>query len=180
MAERHVFHFLRGSEIRTHQATNLFSPWIVSNWRIELEIFAVVGDIKFPADPGDGVALAQKKSVAEFRARIGGRYSIHKAQDSLSAAIRDFKKDRVISFVHVLGFQEIKVGGKFDFALRVARRFVEIDDQLVVQVVRIHSEINAADDFLIRSGQSERAAILNVSAGNNFDASDMRIRAGGE
>jgi len=45
MAERHVVHFLRGRKIRTQQPANLFSACVVSNWRIELEIFAAFGHI---------------------------------------------------------------------------------------------------------------------------------------
>ncbi len=97
-------------------------------------------------------------------------------QNSFSAAVGNFEKHGVVSFVHVFGFQQIEVSGKFDFALRIAWCFVEIDDQAVVKIVRIHSEINAADNFLVGSSQSEGAAILNVSAGNNLDARDVRMQ----
>ena len=178
MAERHVIHFLRGREIRTHQAANFFSSRIVSDWSVELETFAVFGDIKFPADPGNGVALAHQKAVAIFAFRTGRTEAVHKVQNSFSAAIGNFEKHGAVSLVHVLGLQQIEVSGKFDFALRIARRFVEIDDQLVVKIVRIHREINAADNFLVSSSQSEGTAIQNVGARNNLDARNMRVSTG--
>src|SRR5580700_3061630 len=106
MAERHVFHFLRGREIRTHQAMNFLSAGIVSDWSVKLEVFAVIGHVKFPADPRNGVAFAQEKSVAVFAVRTGRTISVHDVQDSFSATIGNLKEYGVVSFVHVLGLQE--------------------------------------------------------------------------
>src|ERR1700722_4114783 len=181
MAERHVLQFLRWREIRAHQTANFSSSRIVRDGSVEFEILAVIGNVKFPADPGNRVAFAQEKSVAIFAVRSRRTIAVHEAQNSFSAAIGNFKEDGIIPFVHVLGFQEIEVGRKFDFPLRVARRFSEIDDQAVVKVFRIHREIDAADNLLVGSGQSERAAALNVRARNNLDASYMCVDyTGGE
>src|ERR1700675_1332298 len=87
MAERHVFHFLRGREIRAQQTMNFLSAGIVSDWSVELEVFAVIGHVKFPADPRNRVAFAQEKSVAIFAVRTGRTKSVHDVQDSFSAAI---------------------------------------------------------------------------------------------
>src|SRR4029077_4464478 len=50
---------------------------------------------------------------------------------------------------------------------------------VVVNVRGVDCKIHAADDFLVSSGQSECAAILDVGAGNILDASDMRISTSG-
>ena len=149
----------------------------MSHGRVELEIFAAIGDIKFPANPGNGVALAHEKSVSEFLAWIRGSHAVHKAQNSFSTAIRYLEQNGVVSFIHIFRFQEIEVGGKFDFPLCVSGCFIEIDNEAIVKVIRIHREIDAAEDFLVGSGQSEGASILNVSAGNNLDARYMRVSA---
>src|ERR1700676_445583 len=87
VTERHVFHFLRGCKIRTHETMNLFSSGIVGNRSKEPEVFSVVGDVEFPADPGNRVAFAHKKAVTEFGVGIGRRYTVHEAQNSFSAAV---------------------------------------------------------------------------------------------
>src|SRR5208282_2921425 len=179
MAERHVLHFLRRREVRPHQAANFLPTSIVSHGGVELEIFAMLGDVKLPANPGNRVALAQKKSVAILTSRSGRAVAVHKVQNSFAAAIGDFEKHGVVSLVHVLRLQEIEVGGKFDLTLRVARCFVEVDDQLVVKILRIHREVDAADDFLVGASQSEHAAIQDVGSRNNLDSRDMRVNAGG-
>src|SRR5580704_8636758 len=175
MAERHVFDFLRGREIGTHQAVNFLSAGIVSDWSVELEVFTVIGHVKFPADPRNRVAFAQEKSVAIFAVRTGRTISVDDVQDSFSATIGNLEEYGVVSLVHVFGLQEIEVGGKLDFTLGVARRFVDVNNLAVVEVIRIYSEIDAPHDFLVGAGQSEGATVLNVRTGNDFDAGDMRV-----
>src|ERR1700722_4546764 len=177
MAERHVFHFLRGREIGTHQAVNFLSAGVVSDRSVELEVFAMISHVKFPAEPRNGVALAEEKSVAVFAVRTGRTIAVDDVQDSFSATIGNLEEYGVVSFVHVLGLQEIEVGGEFDFTFGVARRFVDVDYLAVVKIIRIYSEIDAPDNFLVGAGQSEGAAVLNVRTGNDFDAGDMRVRA---
>src|SRR5579859_2449108 len=87
MSERYIIQFLGGSEIRTHHATNRLASRVVSNGSKEPEAVALLGEVRFPTDPGDGVAFAHEEAVAEFRFWIGRGYAVDDAQNSFSAAV---------------------------------------------------------------------------------------------
>src|SRR5579859_4995800 len=87
MSERHVFQFLRGREIRTHEATNRLPSQVVSNRSYEPEAVALLREVRFPTDPGNGVAFTHEEAVAEFRFWIGRGYAVDDAQNSFSAAV---------------------------------------------------------------------------------------------
>ena len=95
--------------------------------------------------------------------------------DSFAAAVGNFEKHGAISLIDVFRSQEIQVGGEFHFALRVARRFVEINDLPIVKIRGVDREINTADNFLVGLGESEAAAARNVRARNYFNARDMSV-----
>src|SRR5690348_9026215 len=103
MPKRHVIDFLRGGKIRTHEATNGLTTRLMSDRRKKPQAIPSFGDVEFPTDPSDGVALAHQEAIAEFRFRVGGTDAIHDAQDSLSPAVGNFEKDRAVSFAHLLG-----------------------------------------------------------------------------
>src|SRR5260370_40605597 len=128
---------------------DFFCSGIVGDRSKQTEVFAAVGDVKFPADPRDGVAFAHEKSVAIFAGRTGRTIAVCDAQNTLSAAIRNFKKYGVVSFVHLLGFQEIKVGRTFDFPLRVSLRLIAAHDPPIENVVRIQRETYAPDTLTL-------------------------------
>src|SRR5690242_1351709 len=177
MTKRHVIDSLRGGEIRTHEATNGLTTRLMSDRRKKPQAISSFGDVEFPTDPSDGVALAHKEAIAEFPFRIGGTYAIHDAQNSFSAAVRNFEEDRAVSFSHLLGPKEIEVSGKFDLSIRVARRFVDIDNLAVVDVRWVDRKIDATHDFFVGARRTNRAAILNVRARKYFDSRNVRRSA---
>src|SRR5437016_541082 len=175
MAQRHLVSLLGRREIGTHDAANFSFSWIMGSRSEEPEILSLFRDVKLPAEPGNRVTFAQQKSVSDFRVCVRGSSSVHQAQNSSSAAVRNFKQDGVISLVHVLGFVEIQVCGKLDFPLGVAWSFIEIHDLAVVSVFWVDSKVDAADDPLVGACQSEGASVLNLGPRNDLHAGDMCV-----
>lgn len=74
----------------------------------------------------------------------------------------------------VEGSQQKQVGGKFEFAVRVARSFVDIDDAAVVAIVGAHGKVHAGRDFFVRTGRVEGLTIKDGCSRENVDMRDTR------
>src|SRR5581483_121360 len=129
--------------------------------RLEQHAAIAREDLADPAAPDDGIAAAHEEAIAfdaglvEVVAAAG---EVEVAQEQLVAAIVDVVKRRPVALGRVLGSEDGDVRGELDLALGVARRLVEIDDDLVVGIRGIDGEMGDGRDFLIRARVAERLA----------------------
>src|SRR5262249_489684 len=158
MSERPVVALYRRSEISPHDSCDFLSIRTMHNWKVGAQALRPVYVI-LPAKPGDHVSLPHEEAVAVFPCA-----TIHHSDDSLSAAIRYPEKHCAIRAIHVLRLQEIQIRREFNFTLCIAIGFVEIGDLLVVSVVRPHLEVNTSFNLFIRTGQSVRLPVCNITA----------------
>src|SRR5438270_1055318 len=119
-----------------------FSARSMSYWRGEAQMLALGGKIKLPSQPRDCVSLAHKEAVA-----VLALPAIRQEDNSTTATIGDFKQHRAVSFAYVLGLEQIKVGRKLDFAMRIPWGFFQIYDLAIVRVRRIKCEEHLANDL---------------------------------
>src|SRR5262245_53472926 len=100
---------------------------------------------------------------------------IEEPHHRLAAAVRNLEQRRAITAVQIPGPENVEVGGELDQSLPVARRLVEINDDLVVWVVRVNSEVDFGDDLLVSARQAKLFAVEQVGAGDNFNAGDAGL-----
>lgn len=192
MAERFVFGWLEGGEIVAKEAGDVAGGgcrffWRLGasaasgrggggsgefdrDWSVEAEGAGSFDDVPLPAEGGEGESLAEEPGVAEIAGCGGvGFAAIDEGEDSFAAAVGDLEKQRAVGFVFVERAEEEEVGGELDFALGVARGFVEVDDSAVVRVGGADGEVDDGGDFFVG-----RAAGCGVERGavEDFDAED--------
>src|SRR5262249_6580309 len=151
----------RGRRIERHQAA--------ASWNIEL-----------PSDPDERVALPHEEAVAEIR--IGGRVehprcAVEIVKDVLAPSVEDGEQHGAICARGVLRSKDVEIGRKGHAPGRIARRLVEIDDDLVAGMLGIDREEDLADELLVRSMGAKRLAAENVRARRNLDSRYFRLRA---
>src|SRR5258707_2369497 len=147
--------------------------------RAESNVFIAICHVKFPAEPCNCVSLAHEEAVAEFR--VGVR-AIHNAHDPFAAAVGDFKQHGAVAFIHVFRFEQVEVGGEFHLTLCVTRCFVKVNDLAVVRVGGINAEVNAAQNLLVRTGESKSLSGVVFGGGGDFHADNpgrKRVRQKG-
>src|SRR5882724_11618982 len=171
VSQRHVIALFCRGEICAHQTMNLLSVWIMGHRSREPQVLSLAREIELPSHPGDRVALAHEEAVA-----VLALAAVHNGENAATASVGNFKHYGMIAFVRVLWFQEIKVGGKLNLAIGVARRLVQIHNLPVVRVCRIHGEVNASNDFFISPYVTEWLAFLNVGARRYFHSDHSRWR----
>ena len=150
---------------------------------VEAEISRKCGRVPLPAEVSDGVALIEEPVVAEVFGGGGescAGASVDEAHEAFGTAVGDFEQERVIAAVE--GAEEEEVGGEFDFAVCVARSFVEVDDDTVVRIAGADGVVDARGDFLVRASSAEGLVVEYRLAGENFDAGDAGVcgERGGE
>jgi hypothetical protein len=120
--------------------------------------------------------VTHKKAVAgifQCRRVVALRPVIQERKDALAAAIRRIVKNVPVATLHVDRLQDEKITGILDAAAAVARRFVEIDDDLVQAIFRIDLAIDFADEFFVGAGDGKFVAagewfsFLNDEAGDH-------------
>ena len=91
--------------------------------------------IGVPARPHDGVALAQRKAVADIGHGLGIVHALRPigdvAEQHLAAAVVDFVEDPSVAAGGILGPQDEDVRRVLDLAAFIARRLVDQGDALV-------------------------------------------------
>ncbi len=172
VAERMILCFFGNHEVRANHARQR-SRGGAGGGRVKSHQSPVVGDIELPTQPRHGEALSHQEAVTE----IGGAGRIHRAagpvdqtKNPLPAPVRYFQEKRSIPAAILLGLENEDVRGELDFALAVEMGFVQIDDLLVVRIVRPHREVGLADDLLVRPGQPETPAADHIGARRDFDS----------
>ncbi len=161
-----LFHLLGHHEIRAHQARDGRAIRRAGDRRVEPQGAGILRRVKLPADPDQGHPAAQQKLVAEFLRRRRVRCSLgalKQAHDAFAAAIRDFHQRSAAAARRIFRPQDVNVGGKLDFSGSVARRLVEVHHGAVVVVLRVHFEVDRADQFLVGPGFAKRLAAEDVA-----------------
>ena len=92
----------------------------------------------------------------------------------LSAAIGHLQQQRAVAVRGIGGTQDHDVGGRFHFAVRIARRLREIGDDGVAIVGRIEGDGGARGDPLIGADVTKASAGECRQAFHDIEANDFR------
>ena len=92
----------------------------------------------------------------------------------LAAAIGHVQQQRAVAARRIGGTQDHDVGGRFHFAVRIARRLGEIGDDGVAIVGRIEGDGGARGDPLIGTDVAKAAAGEGRLAFHDIEANDLR------
>ena len=136
--------------------------------------------VELPADPHDREALPHQQAVAELgvRRQVAGRGgAVESGEDGPAAAVDDVDERDAVPVGRVLRLEDREVGAELDEPGGVARRLVEIGDDLVARALGIDDEVDASDDQLVAAGRTEGAPAEHVPARGDVDA---RHFGGGE
>ena len=118
--------------------------------------------IRVPARPHDGVALAQRKGIAEIGKGLGIVHALRAvgdvAEQHLATAVVHFVEDAAVAPGKVLRAQDEDVGRVLDLAAGVARRLVDQRDALVGGIGRIDFAACGRDHALIGADLAEGGA----------------------
>src|SRR5207248_1144750 len=156
MAKRPVISLHRGSEVPSHQTTDLLAIRTVRSWKVRAQALRSIY-VMLPAEPCNHVSLTHEETIVVFP-----RATIHEIQNSLPAAIRNLEEHGAVSTVHLFGFEKVEVCGELDLPLRIPIGLVKIDDLLIVSVIRSDLEIHASFDLLVRTSQAEGLSVSNI------------------
>lgn len=133
----------------------------------ELNQLGVGAQVEFPADPRQRESLLQQSRVREILRRshgIGARAAAQREQRTVSA-VDDLHDHGPVAFGRVLGPHDAQIGGEFHQPLGVARRAVEIDDDLIRGILRVQSEVHLSLDPL-GAGNREIGTLRNFNLGD--------------
>src|SRR5471030_2553744 len=100
------------------------------------------------------VALFEEEAVAKvaFVVRIGRPAgAVEDAQHAFAAAVRNLKQHRAVSGARIFRFEDVDVGGELDLAFRIARSFVDIDDDAVGREAWVHGKEGAPNHAFVTS-----------------------------
>ena len=128
------------------------------------------GRARVPAGPDKRVAAAKAKAepgiLPGFRivgaGRIVRRHIVEQVEDALRTAIGYVVDEDAAGAPHILGPQDVEIGGVFDEALVVAWRLVEIDDTGVFRRVRVQHAMRDAAKAHISPGLAELMAVGKI------------------
>ena len=139
----------------------------------------LLGHVELPPDIEQREPLAHEKTVAEIRlgARVvgcGGNVEV--PEYPLAAAIHDVEQDRAVARSDVLRFQQVEVGRKLDAARCIERRVVDVADDPVGAVLRIHLEMDSPRKPFIGAGEAPRPAAEHVLPDFHIEADSFRAR----
>src|SRR5262245_49686332 len=101
--------------------------------------------------------------LVRFRAETARR-QIEEAEHPFAAAIADFVQQCAVAAREVLGFDQKKISREFDLASAVARRKVNVRDDLIGRVHGIDREMHFASNPFETAGQTKSAPIENFLA----------------
>src|SRR5882672_1896064 len=177
MAEQGVAGFCGKDEIRAHPAGDRLAV-VGRHWRIKPQHSLVVRHIELPAQPDQREAAPHQKSVAHLglsRKITAAAPVIEEPNHRLASAVRNLEQRGAVAPVQILGPEDVKIGGEFDQALFVALRLVEINDDLVVRIVRVDCEVDFGDDLLVSARRAELLAVEQVGARDDFYAGDSGL-----
>src|SRR5262249_47974584 len=109
-----------------------------------------------------------------WRARIvGARAVVELTQGPLVAAVVDLEEDLAVAPAQVDWLQDVEIGGVLHHPAGVAGRLVEVHDQGVARIVRIHLEVGRTDELLAAAAAPEGHAPGEWLAASKFDAGDV-------
>ena len=103
-----------------------------------------------------------------------GAAAVEHGQHALAAAIGNLVKDGAVAAARIARLKHIEVGRELDQALSVARRLVDVADDLVRGQVRIDGEEYFADHALVWPRGAERFSAEHVGAIRNLHAQNGR------
>ena len=109
---------------------------------------------------------ASRRRIRRSRRLLEGR------QNALAAAVAGLVEQTAVALARIDRLQHVEVGGDFDQALRVSRRELQIDDDVVGGKVGIEGEVDLADEFLVRrrrrrtAGREHDFAALDAQPGD--------------
>ena len=123
--------------------------------------------VRVPSRPYDRVAALECEIVAEFLDRLGIvgdglrdlRGVLQPVDQEFAAAVVDLVEQHAAALLRIRRPQDVDVGLILDHAARVARRFVEIDDALVLGRVRIEFAFGHTADTDVGADLAELMAI---------------------
>ena len=110
---------------------------------------ALGGDVPFPAEPGERVALLHRIAVAE----LAGLREVEAAEHALPAAIGDFEEDSAVGFGGIVRAEEIELSGELDFAARVDGGEFEVADDAVGGELGVGAEVDAPGHAFVVIGR---------------------------
>ena len=142
-----------------------------------------LGDVALPAGIHHGVAQTQQEAVARVLDgdRIVARRHVVPPQPALElvAAVVDAVEDLAVPALHLDRLQHVEGGAELHEPARIARRAVEIHDDGVQRIVRIHFHVHGAVEPLVRTDGAELHAAREGAALLDDDAHDARLGQGG-
>src|ERR1700729_4263094 len=98
------------------------------------------GDVPFPTEPDQRVALLEHPEIAEI-ARAAGE--IEAAEHAFATAVGDFEEDGSVSLGGVLRLEDFEIGGAFHFTGGVERGEFEIADDAIGGEFGFQAEVDA-------------------------------------
>ena len=100
---------------------------------------------------------------------------IEETQQRLAAAIRNLDQRCAVRVTHIFRLENEEVGGEFDCATGVARRFVEVNDLAVARRLWVYLKVELAGDLLVWPGAAERLTAGDITARGDLKARDLGV-----
>jgi len=134
--------------------------------------------VPLPSHPEEREALPHQRAVAELgvACRVGGSGGLLKRREHrLAPAVADLVEQPAVAAARVDRFQHVEVGGRLHLATRIPRPERQIDDGAIAWKTRIEAEVDLADEFFVRAGGAERAAVEDDFAPLDAQTGDARF-----
>ena len=130
-------------------------------------------DISLPARPEDCVAPTHEEAVsgvchAVGIINLGG--VVEEMDEELGAAVVDVVDQASVALGHVDGFEHEEVSRVFDEAVGIALGVFDVDDGGEGRGVRVHCEVDAADELFVGADVSEVDASGEGGAGVDLES----------
>ena len=157
-------HLLGNEDVASHQALDRLAR-VRGHRRVDPQQAVVERRIVLPADPQEGESLLEKETVAVvFRGQRVARCgrTVEPAERRDPSPVGDVEEHRTVTRRNVLRFDKQEIRREFHPAGAVGRCVVDIGDDPVGGIRRIHGEVNPPGHPLVSSGGSVTSAVGHV------------------